>query len=215
MANLPVNRFVPKIINFLTQNYPSAKCTLDFSDPWQLLVATVLSAQCTDVRVNQITPKLFSKYPRVDDMARGSRRDLERIIKPAGFYRSKANHLLRCSRIIVAQYQSKVPDEMKSLVELPGVGRKTANVILGNAFGKAEGMAVDTHVARVARRLGLVTSDQDTPLKIEKQLCRIVPRAQWTLFSHQLIQHGRQICKARSPKCDQCGLEKECPQLIW
>jgi endonuclease III len=200
-----------EVFRRLRKAYPDAKCALDHSSPLELLVATVLSAQCTDVRVNMVTPALFRKYKTAADYARAPAGELEREIRQTGFFNSKAKSLRRAGAAIAAEHGGKVPDTMEALVALPGVGRKTANVILGNAFGKDEGFVVDTHVARLSRRLGF-TRETD-PVKIEQDLITLVPRGKRTLGAHCLIFHGRRICVARKPKCEICPVNPLCPKV--
>jgi endonuclease-3 len=195
----------------LRRAYPQAVCALKFADPLQLLVATILSAQCTDVRVNMVTPALFAKYPDAAALAKAPRRDLERMIQSTGFFRNKAKNIQEASKAIVDQYGGKVPETLDELVALPGVGRKTANVVLGVAFGQTEGVVVDTHVARLSKRLGL--TEEKTAEKIEQDLMAQLPRRDWIDFSHAMIYHGRQICIARRPKCETCPLESICPRI--
>src|ERR1700733_5252781 len=197
------------IIQRLREVYPTAHCELDFQNPFQLLVATILSAQCTDKRVNIVTRDLFPKYPTAYELAAVGQEDLEGAIKTAGFYRSKAKNLRAMARDLVEKHQGEVPRAMGELTKLAGVGRKTANVVLGNAFSIAEGIVVDTHVARLSKRFGLTT--QEEPEKIEATLMRLVPRSQWTIFSHWLIWHGRRRCYARNPDCSNCELASVCP----
>jgi endonuclease-3 len=205
----PTPAFAAEIYRRLIEHYPDAHCALDFKSPFQLLVATILSAQCTDKRVNMVTPALFKKYKTPDAMAAANPEELEEMIKSMGFFRNKTKSLLGMSAAVAEKHGGKVPDEMDDLVKLPGVGRKTANVVLGNAFGRNEGVVVDTHVGRVAGRLGL-TKNTD-PVKVEQDLMKLFPRDQWTLLSHLLIEHGRQICDARRPKCEICFLNDICP----
>jgi endonuclease-3 len=193
----------------LLATYPDAHCALDHEDPYQLLVATILSAQCTDKRVNIVTPDLFKRYPNATALADAETEDLENAIKSTGFFRSKSKSLLGMARALVERHGGEVPDTMEELTELPGVGRKTANVILGNAFDKNLGIVVDTHVARLSHRLGL-TREED-PVKIEQNLMPLFPPRQWTMVSHLLIEHGRQICVARTPRCEICPLSDLCP----
>ena len=193
----------------LKREYPDARCSLDFRNPYQLLVATILSAQCTDERVNQVTPALFARYPEPEDLAGARTEELEELIRPTGFFRNKAKSLLGMSNALVERHDGQVPDEMAALVDLPGVGRKTANVLLGNAFGKAEGIVVDTHVTRLSGRLGL--SAQTDAVKIEQDLISIIPRADWTILAHLFIDHGRAVCKAPKPRCEACVLNDICP----
>jgi len=197
-----------KINRELALVYPDAQCELDFETPFQLLVATVLSAQCTDVRVNQVTPALFARYPNAVAMAGASRDSLEELIRSTGFFRSKATSLLGLSRDLVERYDGEVPGRLKDLVELRGVGRKTANVVLGNAFG-VPGITVDTHMGRLARRLGLTVNDD--PVVVERDLNALIERKEWTLWSHRVIFHGRRRCTARKPDCGGCEIAALCP----
>lgn len=192
--------------------YPEAHCALDFRNPYELLCATILSAQCTDKRVNLTTPALFARYPDAAALAAAKQEDVEEIIRSTGFFRSKAKSLIGMAAALVEHHGGEVPREMESLVVLPGVGRKTANVVLGNAFGKNEGIVVDTHVTRLANRLGL-TRERDA-VKIERALAPLVPRDQWTIVSHLLIEHGRQVCDARKPRCQECILADLCPSSL-
>ena len=198
---------VAAIRGMLDELYPAASCSLSFRNPLELLVATVLSAQCTDERVNLVTPGLFTKYPTVRDYAQAQLEELENDIRTTGFFHNKAKNIKGACQILDEQYGGQVPADLDALVRLPGIGRKTANVILGNAYG-IPGIVVDTHVGRVAQRLGL-TARQD-PDKIEQDLMAIIPRDRWILFSHQLIQHGRQLCQARKPKTEMCPLRPYC-----
>jgi endonuclease-3 len=195
------------ILKLLDQYYPEAHCTLDFADPLQLLVATVLSAQCTDARVNQVTPALFKKYPTAAHYARASLAELEQDIYTTGFYRQKAKSLQAICQALVERHGGRVPASLEELVQLPGVGRKTANVILGNAFG-IPGIVVDTHMGRVAVRLGLTR--QKDPVKVEFDLMPLMAQERWLKFSHQMIWHGRQICTAQKPQCARCPLLTYC-----
>ena len=192
--------------------YPDAHCELDFSTPFQLIVATILSAQCTDKRVNMVTPVLFSRYPTVESLARAKRDDVEEIIKSTGFFRNKAKSIIAMAGALVDRHAGDVPSTMESLVTLPGVGRKTANVILGNAFDLNEGVVVDTHVGRLAGRLGL-TRETD-PIKVEQQLMQLFPRERWTMLAHLLIFHGRRVCEAKKPRCGECTLAAMCPSAV-
>jgi endonuclease-3 len=201
-----------KIIKLLKREYPAATCSLDYSNPLELLVATILSAQCTDERVNQLTPALFRKYPRCEDYLKVSQEELEQDIRPTGFYRNKARAIQGACRLIKEQHGGRVPEKMEELLLLPGVARKTANVVLGNAFGIASGVVVDTHVARLSQRLGLTKETQAE--KIERDLVELVPRSEWILFPHLMIAHGRKICKARTPLCAECTLERLCPSSL-
>lgn len=197
-----------RIARTVVELYPDSRCALDHSTPLELLVATVLSAQCTDARVNLVTPALFARYRTAADYAAASRPELEALIRSTGFYRSKAEHLIGLGQRLVDDFGGEVPATMDELVTLPGVGRKTANVILGNCFG-VPSIAVDTHVKRLSGRLGL--SAYDDPAKIERDLMALWPEALWTHAAHGLILHGRQVCAARRPRCDQCRLEPDCP----
>jgi len=198
-----------KIVDRLSREFPDARCALDHRNPFELVAATILSAQCTDVRVNLVTPALFRAYPTPAALAGAEPRVLENLIKSTGFFRNKARSLLGMARAVVERHGGRVPDTMEDLVELPGVGRKTANVVLGNAFGKNEGIVVDTHVQRISKLLGL-TRETD-PVRIERDLMPLVPRPRWTLFSHLLILHGRKTCVARRPACGECRIADLCP----
>jgi endonuclease-3 len=199
----------PEILTRLRAAYPDARCALEHQNAFELLCATILSAQCTDARVNQVTPALFAAYPTPAALARASQADVEEIIKSTGFFRNKARSLIGMAQALVADHGGEVPRTMEELRVLPGVGRKTANVILGNAYGINEGITVDTHVARLARLLGL--TDQADPAKIEQDLMPLFPRDHWGLLSHLLIFHGRQVCIARRPRCGECVLSDLCP----
>ncbi|NWF93914.1 MAG: endonuclease III [Syntrophaceae bacterium] len=198
---------VREIIRILSKEIPDSKIALRFSNPLELLVATILSAQCTDAKVNQVTVDLFKKYRSAKDYADAALADLEEEIRPTGFYRNKARSLQKCCQELVSRFGGKVPDTLEELVSLPGVGRKTANVILGNAYG-IPGIAVDTHVHRVSQRIGLTRNDD--PVKIEFDLMEIVPKEEWTDFSNLLIWHGRRTCTAKKPLCDKCAIRKWC-----
>jgi endonuclease-3 len=199
----------PEVTARLKAEYPDARTELDWSNPLELLVATILSAQTTDVQVNRVTDSLFSKYRTAEDYAASTPEELEEEIRPTGFYRNKARSLRAMASALVEKHGGEVPRTMSELVALPGVGRKTANVVLGNAFGTNEGIVVDTHVRRVSGRLGLTESSD--PVKIEQELMRLVPEGDWTIFSHLLILHGRRTCKARKPDCPNCILNDICP----
>jgi len=199
----------PLIFKRLTGAYPEAHCELDFDSPYQLLVATILSAQCTDKRVNMVTPALFKRYPDAEALAMADPREVEDLIRPTGFFRNKTKSLLGMAGGVVDRFGGSVPNSMAQLITLPGVGRKTANVILGTAFGIPEGVVVDTHVGRVSRRLGLTRLSD--PVKVEKVLTKLFPRNNWTLLSHLLIFHGRRVCVARRPRCAECVLNDICP----
>ena len=199
----------PEIYRRLARAYPDAHCALDFTDPFQLTVATILSAQCTDKRVNMVTPELFRRYPAPADLAAADPADVEAIIKSTGFFRAKTKSLIGMATAVDEKHGGKIPADMDSLVALPGVGRKTANVVLGNAFDTNEGVVVDTHVTRVSQRLALTR--RTDPVKIEQDLIKLFPRESWTMLSHLFIEHGRQICVARTPKCESCPLSDICP----
>lgn len=201
-----------KIIALLRKAYPDAHCALNHTTPLELLLATIMSAQCTDVQVNIVTEQLFRKYRSAQDFADADPAELERDIKSTGFYRNKARSLRGSTRMIIDEYGGQVPQKMEDLLRLPGVARKTANVVLGNAFGIASGVVVDTHVMRLSTRLGLTT--EKTPEKIEFDLQELVPKKDWIDFSHLLIYHGRQVCKARNPNCAGCVVEKLCPSSL-
>jgi endonuclease III len=198
-----------EVLERLRREYPDARTELDYRTPFQLLVATILSAQTTDVRVNMVTPALFARYPDADALAAADPSDVETIIRSTGFFRSKAKSLLGMARAVVERYGGMVPASMDDLVTLPGVGRKTANVVLGNAFGRNDGVVVDTHVGRLSVRLGF-TKETD-PIKVEQVLMTLIPQADWTLISHLLIFHGRRVCFARTPACPGCVLLDICP----
>lgn len=198
-----------KIIRLLKRAYPDAKCSLNHSNAFELLIATILSAQCTDERVNIVTADLFRKYRKPEDYLKVSNRELEKDIRTTGFFRNKTRSIQGTARLLTDQYGGEVPNSMAELLELPGVARKTANVVMGNAFDIASGVVVDTHVTRLSHRLGL--SQEKTAEKIENDLIELVPKKDWVIFSHLLIAHGRKICKARNPACDQCVVEKLCP----
>jgi len=200
-----------KIIAALDRTYPEAHCELNHADPLELLIATILSAQCTDKRVNIVTKELFKKYRSAPDYANAPLAELEQAVKTTGFFRNKAKNIQTCCRKLIVRHGSRVPCSMEELTQLDGVGRKTANVVLGNAFGINVGVVVDTHVTRLSQRLGL--TKQKTPEKIEPELMALVPQKQWTLFSHWLIWHGRRRCAARRPDCEGCEIKKLCPRL--
>ena len=201
-----------KVLELLEKNYPNAEIALDYATPLQLLVATILSAQATDKQINMITPKLFKKYKTAGDYANADLEELEQYIKSSGFYHNKAKNIKNCCKTLVEKFHSKVPKTMNELIELPGVGRKTANIILANAFGVVEGVAVDTHVGRLAQRLGL--SENKDPNKIEADLMKIIPKEQWIKITDLLIFHGRRVCTAKKPNCAGCVLNRICPSAF-
>ena len=199
---------VAAILKGLDEAYPDVECALHHTSPWELLVATILSAQCTDVRVNMVTPALFKRFPTPAAMAKASLPELEKLIRTTGFFRNKAKSIKGAAEKIESNFAGKVPQTLAELITIPGAARKTANVVLGVSFGKAEGVVVDTHVFRIAHRLSLAQGD--TVQKVEQELMRVIPEDRWIDFSHQLIHHGRQVCIARKPKCDRCNLEQLC-----
>jgi len=199
-----------KIIRKLESNYPRAKIALNYSSPLQLLVAVILSAQCTDKRVNMVTPSLFREFPDAEAFANADIRELEQAVRSTGFYRNKAKNIRNACKMIISDFNGKVPDTMEQILQLPGVARKTANVVLGNAFGIIDGIAVDTHVARLSKRMG-VTKNAN-PVKIEQDLMRIIPRSRWLDTAYLLIEHGRAVCKAPTPLCSKCPILQDCPR---
>jgi endonuclease-3 len=199
---------IAAILKALDEAYPQVECALIHCSPWELLIATILSAQCTDVRVNMVTPELFRRYPTPAAMAQATLAELEALIRTTGFFHNKAKSIQGAARKVIEDFGGQVPQTLAELITIPGAARKTANVVLGVCFKKAEGVVVDTHVFRIARRLGLAKGD--TPQKVEQELMRIIPQSRWIDFSHQIIHHGRQVCDARKPKCDRCNLEQIC-----
>jgi endonuclease-3 len=199
---------IAAILKALDEAYPNVECALHHTSPWELLVATILSAQCTDVRVNMVTPALFKRFPTPAAMSKAGLPELEALIRTTGFFRNKAKSIKGAAQKIVSDFAGKVPQTLAELITIPGAARKTANVVLGVSFNKAEGVVVDTHVFRLAHRLSLTKAD--TAPKVEQDLMRIIPQNRWIAFSHQLIHHGRQVCVARKPKCDRCNLEQLC-----
>jgi endonuclease-3 len=199
---------VEAILKGLDEAYPEAVCALTHRSPWELLVATILSAQCTDVRVNMVTPALFKRFPTPAAMSKATLPELEELIRTTGFYRNKARSIQGAGKAVVERFGGKVPETLAELITIPGAARKTANVVLGVSFGKAEGVVVDTHVFRISRRLELAKGD--TVQEVERELMHVIPRDRWISFSHQIIHHGRAVCEARKPKCDQCNLEQLC-----
>jgi endonuclease-3 len=212
MSDSDLKRRTGEILARLKKEYPDARCSLNHANPLELLVATILSAQCTDERVNIVTADLFRKYRRAEDYLNVPQGELEQDIRSTGFYRNKAKAIQGACKIISERHGGRVPDDLQELLALPGVARKTANVVLGNAFGVASGVVVDTHVGRLAGRLGL--SNHAQPEKIERDLMGLVPEKDWIDFSHLLIYHGRKVCKARKPLCDQCVVERLCPSSL-
>jgi endonuclease III len=208
-VRLPTRR-ARAIVRELARLYPDARCSLDYSSPVQLLVATILSAQCTDARVNKVTPALFAHFSDARAFAAADQAVLESLIQTTGFFRNKAKSILRCCRQLVERHDGEVPRDFDELLELSGIGRKTANVILGHAFGGA-GIPVDTHVGRLAQRMGL--TDRSNPNHIERDLNALIPKKDWSLFGLRMIYHGRKVCRARKPLCDQCSLAKLCPKI--
>jgi endonuclease-3 len=200
---------VGQIIRVLKKTYPQATCALIHANPFELLIATILSAQCTDERVNIVTANLFRKYRKPEDYVAVPREEIEQDINSVTFFRNKAKSIQEASRLLIEKYKGQIPQTLEDLVELPGVGRKTANVVLGTAFGIPTGVVVDTHVARLSQRLGLTENKQ--PEKIEADLIELLPKKEWIDFSHRLIWHGRKVCQARKPMCEKCSLEKFCP----
>ena len=198
-----------RIYDLLVECYPDAHCALHHRNPYELAVATILSAQCTDERVNKVTPALFERYPEALDLAGARRSELEELIHSTGFFRNKAKNLIGMATVVAETHGNELPRNMKELVALPGIGRKTANVILGNAFGIDEGVVVDTHVKRLANRMSFTRYPD--PVRIERDLMKLFPRERWTLLAHLLIFHGRQVCAARKPRCVECALSRLCP----
>lgn len=199
-----------KILDILNKEYPDARVTLNFQNPLQLLIATILAAQCTDERVNSVTKDLFRQYPKAADFAQADLNTLEKNIRPTGFYHNKAKNIIQCCRMIIQKFDGHVPRTMEELASLPGVGRKTANIILGNAYGQ-QAVAVDTHVKRITRRLGWAKADD--PDKIEFELMEVIPRPRWTMAGHLLVFHGRKTCYARNPNCNLCPVGQLCPKV--
>jgi endonuclease III len=200
-----------KVLRRLKADYPDATCALGHESAFELLISTILSAQCTDVRVNMVTPELFRRWPTPAHLARAPIEQIERVIQSTGFYRNKAKNIKGCSQALCDKYDGEVPQEIEKLVELPGVGRKTANVVLGTVHGLATGVVVDTHVTRLSQRLGLTKHTDAT--KIEQDLMRLLPKSEWVDFAHRMIEHGRQICIARKPKCSECSMREFCPKI--
>ncbi len=210
-ATLASKRQAAKVLRRLKADYPQAPCALSHKNPFQLLIATILSAQCTDVRVNMVTKDLFRKYATPAAFATAPLREIEKAVKSTGFYRNKAKNIKACSKELLSRFDGNVPQDLDSLVSLAGVGRKTANVVLGTAFGLASGVVVDTHVGRLSRRLGL--TEQKDAVKVERDLMQMLPKKEWIQFSHRMIHHGRQVCSARRPTCEVCSMKKFCPKI--
>ena len=206
----PLSERAARLVAGLRRLYPDAHCELDFSSPLELVVATILSAQCTDTRVNIVTKALFRRYRTAKDYAEADPAELEGLIRSAGFFRSKAKSIREMARVLVERHGGEVPDRMEDLLELRGVARKTANVVLSTAFGRAEGVVVDTHMKRLAFRMGLTKAED--PVKVERDLMRLLPREDWGFFSHGMIWHGRRVCKALAPACPSCALAPDCPR---
>ena len=211
MVNRKEAHRVFEILRLLAQEYGEAVCALHHEDAYQLLVATILSAQCTDARVNMVTPALFRRYPDAHAMARADLDDLQELIRSTGFFRNKSKSLQGSARRLVDEFDGEVPSNMPDLLKLPGVARKTANVVLGTAYGIASGVVVDTHVGRLSRRLGL--THQKSPVKVEKDLMDMIPRDEWINFAHRLIHHGRRVCQSRKPRCEECAFADLCPRI--
>jgi endonuclease III len=211
-VNLEPKTRALKVVELLEKEYPNAKVALQYANPLELLIATILSAQCTDQRVNIVTKTLFKKYTKPEDYAKANLQELEEEVRSTGFYHNKAKNIQNCCRMLVDKYNSKVPKTMNELLELPGVARKTANIVLSNAYGIIEGIAVDTHVRRLSQRLGL--TENEDPNKIETDLMQIVPKENWARITDLLIFHGRKICTAKKPRCDICVLNKICPSAF-
>ena len=200
-----------RVLEHLNADYPGATCALENETPFELLIATILSAQCTDERVNLVTPELFRRWPTPEAMAAAPIESLEKVIQSTGFFRNKAKNIKAASQGIVERHNGRVPRDMEAMIALAGVGRKTANVVLGTAYGMATGVVVDTHVARLSKRLGL--TDHTDPTKIERDLMQLLPQSEWVDFAHRMIHHGRQICAARKPKCSECSMKSFCPKI--
>ncbi len=210
-GKVAVRTIASQVVKHLASDYPDVTCALENESAFELLIATILSAQCTDERVNMVTPELFRRWPTAADLAAAPIESIEKVIHSTGFFRNKAKNIKACSRELAEHHDGEVPREMAAMVKLPGVGRKTANVVLGTCYSMATGVVVDTHVTRISNRLGLTkTSDA---AKIERDLMQLVPQDQWVDFAHRMIHHGRQICGARKPKCDECSMRDFCPQI--
>ena len=206
-----VKKQARRVVRQLRKDYSHAVCALNFETPVQLLIATILSAQCTDERVNIVTANLFKRYPTAEKLAKAPVRSLEKLVQSAGFFRTKAKNIKACCQTLVKEHGGEIPQDLNALVKLAGVGRKTANVVLGTAFGIPTGVVVDTHVGRLSRRLGL--TQKSDPVQIERDLVDVLPKKEWIDYSHRMIYHGRAVCKARKPLCDGCNFAKFCPQV--
>lgn len=203
---------IEKIIQILNKEYPNATCSLDFTNPLELLISVILSAQSTDAQINKLTPKLFERFKTAKDYAECDINELEQYVKSSGFYKNKAKNIQNTCKIIFEKYNGYVPDTMEELTSLPGVGRKTANVVLLNAFNKCEGIAIDTHAKRISKRIGF--TENDDPIKIEKDVLNLIPKKYWHLMNHLFVYHGRAICTAKKPNCDECCIKKYCKKII-
>ncbi len=212
LSQKPAKERIPEILKILHQKYPNAKMILNYSNHWELLVAVVLSAQCTDKKVNEVTAKLFQKYPKLEGYLKADIKDFEMDIRSTGFYHNKAKNILASAKLVKEKFNGQVPNKMEDLISLPGIARKTANVILGNAFNIVEGIAVDTHVSRISQRLGL-TKNSD-PVKIENDLMQLLPKTEWFKWTYLVIDFGRSICDAKHPLCTSCPLNKLCPSAF-
>ncbi len=210
-AATDAKRHAGKVAKRLARHYAAAECALHFTSPLELLIATILSAQCTDERVNMVTPELFRRFPTAEDLAQAPLSETERIIQSTGFFRNKAKNIKECCRRLVEEHGGEIPQDLEALVRLPGIGRKTANVVLGTAFGIPSGVVVDTHVGRLSIRLGL--TKQTDAVKVERDLMALLPQQEWIAFSHRMIHHGRRICVARNPKCEICPFNDICPKI--
>ena len=200
-----------RVVRHLAKHYADAECALNYESPFQLLIATILSAQCTDERVNIVTADLFAKYPTAFDLAQATQKQVEKIVKSAGFYRAKAKNIRNCAKQLMEKHDGEIPLELEALTALPGVGRKTGNVLLGTAFGIPSGVVVDTHVGRISRRLGIAF--EKDPVKVERELMAVLPKKEWIYYSHRMIHHGRAICDARKPLCEDCSMKRFCPRI--
>ena len=200
-----------RVVRHLAKHYADAECALNYESPFQLLIATILSAQCTDERVNIVTADLFAKYPTAYDLAQATQKQVEKIVKSAGFYRAKAKNIRNCAKQLMEKHDGEIPLELEALTALPGVGRKTGNVLLGTAFGIPSGVVVDTHVGRISRRLGIAF--EKDPVKVERELMAVLPKKEWIYYSHRMIHHGRAVCDARKPLCEDCSMKRFCPRI--